>query len=144
LRLEEIHAEWMKDCVIDRTELGRDSAEIPKLHARWRRIYDDESLLLLKMVQEYKTLKLEKTEFYLTGPTKESVERGWVHPPRGAPLRSELQLYMDADPDIQKTELRIGLQKQKVQTVESIITNINWRHNVIKNAISDLQWKQGG
>jgi len=144
MKIEEIHESWAEDSKIDMSELGRESADIPQLHARWLRRHSDEKLLLSMLKQQQSRLKLKKHEWLLTGETKESRELGWRYPARGAPLRADLDLYLSADKEMQDIEARVTLQTEKVRVLEEIVRQINWRHAAIKNAVEDEKWKQGG
>jgi hypothetical protein len=144
MKLEEVHFWWAEDSKIDVTELGTCSANIQQLHARYLRFFSDEKLRLRKLETELKKLKLEKYEFYSTGETKESRDRGWTFPARGVPLKADLPMYTDADPQIVEMNLRIGYQQEVVDVLESIVKQINWRNAIIRNIIDDIRWKSGG
>jgi hypothetical protein len=143
MTLEELQAEWDKDTQIDRTELGQEAIKIPQLHSKYYKIYSTARLQLRKWEAEYKVLKLEKYEFYTMGPTEESHEKGWVLPARGAILKAEVNNYMDADPDIIKASLKIGLQQEKIQFLEDIIKSLVNRGFQIKSAIDWERFKVG-
>lgn len=143
MKIDEIFSEWEKDSNIDKSELAQASLDIPLLHGRWLRRYLDEKLLLFKIRQEFQRLSLRKYEWLLGGETKESRALEWTFPARGVPLKSDIQKYLDADPQMQEILARFTIQEEKVKALESIVNQINWRHNVIKNAIEDTKFKQG-
>ena len=82
MTLAELPAEWDKDCQIDRTELGQEAIKIPQLHSKYYKIYSISRLQLRKLEADFKTLKLEKYEFYTMGPTEETQAKGWALPAR--------------------------------------------------------------
>jgi len=143
MTIEELQAEWDKDTQIDRTELGQEAIKIPQLHSKYYKIYSTSRLQLRKWESEFKVLKLEKYEFYTMGPTEDTEEKGWKLPPRGAILKAEVNNYIDADPDIIKATLKIGLQQEKIQFLEDIIKSLVNRGFQIKSAIDWEKFKTG-
>jgi len=141
--LEEIYELWHKDSVIDKTELGDESLKIPQLHHKYFKIYSNERLLLKKFESDFKTLRLEKYEFYTQGPTKETQERGWTLPASGKILKSEVNTYIEADKDIIKISLKIGVQQEKIELLDSIIRTLNNRGYNIRAAIDWYKFTMG-
>jgi len=143
MTLEEIHENWEKDSNIDATELGSESLKIPKIHHKYYVMYDKEKLKLKAMVENHKSLKLEKYEFYTIGPN-EDTPKDWRLPPRGMVLKSDVPMYMDADKQIIESNLKISYQQEKVDTLEAIIKSILNRNFIIKNAIDWNKFTSGG
>ena len=141
--LEEIYELWHKDSVIDKTELGDESLKIPQLHHKYFKIYSNERLLLKKFESDFKILRLEKYEFYTQGPTKETQERGWTLPASGKILKSEVNTYIEADKDIIKISLKIGVQQEKIELLDSIIRTLNNRGYNIRAAIDWYKFTMG-
>ena len=144
MKLEDIFSEWEKDSKFDPAELGRISLELPKLHHKYYKIFSNERLLLKKMEAQYKVLKLEKFEFYQDGPTQEQSQKGWVYPPKGKILKSDIPNYMEADPQIIEFNLRLAYQKEKLDVLESIIKMIMNRGWHVKTAVEWERFKVGG
>jgi hypothetical protein len=143
MTLEELQAEWDKDTVIDRSELGQEALKIPQLHSKYYKIYSTSRLQLRKAESEYKVLKLDKYEFYTMGPTEESESKGWRLPARGMILKTEVGSYIEADPDLIKASLKIGLLSEKIQFLEDIIKSLVNRGFQIKSAIDWEKFKVG-
>ena len=135
MKIEEIFEHWNEDSQIDRTELGDESLKIPKLHHKYYQIYVNERMLLRKFEHELKQLKLEKYEFFSQGPNEETQAKGWKLPAKGIILKSDIPMYMDADSDIIQICLKIGLQQEKIEFLDSIIRSLNNRGYNIKSAI---------
>jgi hypothetical protein len=91
-----------------------------------------------------KQLKLEKYEFYTQGPNEETQAKGWRIPAKGLILKSDIPMYMDADPEIIKLSLKIGLQQEKLELLESIIKSFGNRGYNIKAAIDWQKFTMGG
>lgn len=142
MKLEEIYELWQKDAEIDRTELGDEAIKIPKLHHKYYQLYTAERMLLKKYESELKQLKLAKYEFYTMGPSDETPE-DWKLPPRGMILKSDIPMYMEADVDLINMSLKIGLQQEKVELLESIIKSLTNRGFQIKSAIEWTKFTMG-
>lgn len=143
MKIDDIYDEWEKDAHIDRTELGEESLKIPKLHHKYFKIYTHERLVLRKYEAELKQLKLLKHEFYTLGPTEETHEKGWVLPPQGRILKSEVANYVDADKDIVNLTLKVGIQQEKIELLQSIVKSLTNRGFNIKAAIDWEKFKVG-
>jgi hypothetical protein len=143
MKIDDIYDEWEKDSHIDRSELGDESLKIPKLHHKYFKIFTHERLLLRKYESELKQLKLDKYEFYTLGPTEETHEKGWKLPPQGKILKSEVNNYIEADKDIVNLSLKIGIQQEKIEVLQSIIKSLTNRGFNIKAAIDWEKFKVG-
>jgi len=131
MKLEDIFEQWKVDAEIDKTELGDEALKIPKLHHKYYQILVSERLLLRKYEADAKELKLDKYEFYTQGPDEYSESKGWKLPSKGMILKPDIPMYMDADPDIIKLSLKIGLQQEKVEFLDSVLrTLMNRGYNV--------------
>ena len=143
MKLDEIYEMWKVDSDLDKTELGEESLKIPKLHHKYYQVYSAEKMLLRKYESEMKQLKLAKYEFYSQGPSRETEERGWVLPAKGIILKQELPMYLEGDREIIDMSLKIGLQQEKVELLESIIKSLTNRGFQIKAAIDWYKFTMG-
>ena len=143
MKLEQIFELWETDSKINRSELGDEALKIPQLHYKYYKIFSNERLVQKKYEAELKLLKLEKQEFYIMGPTEETHAKGWKLPPQGKVIRSDVGNYVDADPDVINLTLKIGLQNEKIDFLESIIKTLANRNFNIKSAIDWEKFKVG-
>jgi len=144
MKIEKIFEEWDADTDFDKTELGDEALKVSKLHHKYFRILSQERITRRSLEADLKVLRLEKFEFYTQGPSKESVERGWEMPPIGRVVKSEVNNYMEADRDIINLSLKIGIQNEMIDLLESIIKTILSRGYNIKAAIDWEKFKMGG
>jgi hypothetical protein len=144
MKFEEIFDEWKKDSEIDQTDLGAESLKIPKLHHKYYMILVAEKAILRKLEYQYKQLKLAKYEFYSQGHTEETKKLGWQLPPRGIILKADIPLYLESDQDVVDLSLKIGMQQEKVDFLESIIKSFQTRGYLIKNSIDFMRFTMGG
>ena len=143
MKIDDIYAEWEKDSHLDRSELGEEALKIPKLHHKYFKIFTHERLQLRKLEADLKQLKLDKHEFFTMGPTEETHEKGWRLPPQGKILRSDVNNYIEADKDIVNLSLKIGIQHEKIDLLESIIKSLTARDFNIEAAIEWERFKVG-
>jgi len=144
MKLEEIFEQWKINSNIDKTELGDEVLNIPKLHHKYYQILINERLLLRSHEAEMKKLKLDKHEFFTQGPNEETKTKGWKLPAKGLILKSDIPMYIDADDDLIKLSLKIGVQQEKIDLLESIIRTLMNRGYNIKAAIDWQKFINGG
>ena len=144
MKLEEIFEQWKIDSNIDKTELGDEALKIPKLHHKYYQILINERLFLKSHESEMKRLKLDKYEFFSQGPNEETKAKSWKLPAKGLILKADIPMYMDADEEIIKLSLKIGIQQEKIELLESIIKTLMNRSYSIKAAIDWQKFINGG
>lgn len=144
MKFEEIFDEWKRDSEIDQTDLGNESLKIPKLHHKYYMMLLSERSSLRKLEAQMKQLKLSKYEFYSQGHTEETKRLGWELPPRGIILKADIPMYIEADKNLIDLSLKIGVQGEKVDFLDSILKTLQTRNFLIKNAIDFLRWTNGG
>lgn len=143
MKLEDIQKHWDEDSIIDRHSLGDESIKISSLHAKYYRIYIHEQLLLIKMKEELTEFRMMKHEFLTEGPN-ETHPPDWELPHRGKILRNQVEPYIDSDKQVIEKTLRLGLQKEKVLFLKSIIDSLVGRGFNIKAAIDYERFRAGG
>lgn len=143
MKLERIFEEWDADSNFDKTELGDEALKVAKLHHKYFRILTAERITKRQLEADMKVLRMEKYEFYTQGPSKETLDRGWIMPAIGKIIKSDVQNYLDADRDIIDLSLKIGIQNEKIDLLESIIKTILNRGYNIKAAIEWEKFKMG-
>lgn len=143
MHIEDLYNEWAKDGTINIEDIGRNSADIPKLHNKYFRWYSEEGLRLKKLKADYKLLVKLKTDYYSGNmDTTELKEHGWDPQPLKI-LRSDIPTYIESDKDIVTLSLKIGYQESIVEYLESIIRQINNRNFVLKNIIDWEKFRTG-
>ena len=139
--LKQIHDMWAEDSQI-KIQLDESSRETPKLHAKYLELLSTTKLMLKRTEFQQKVLLKEKWLYYNGKMSQEDVvEKGWDPDPFNGLkiLKGEMDYYYDSDPEIQKSEEKIQYYKTVIDTLEQIISNLNWRHQTIGNII---KWKQ--
>ena len=143
MNVDEILEHWQTDTKIDKTELGEEALNIPKLHHKYYQIFVKEKMILRKHEADMRQLKLDKYEFLTQGPNEETKDKGWKLPPKGMVLKGDIPMYLEADQDIINLSLKIGYQQEKIELLDSIIKSIMNRNFIIKNAIDWQKFTMG-
>lgn len=144
MTIEEIMELWESDSKIDRLELEKEVLKIASLHNKYYRIFVEERMRLRGLEAKMKQLKLDKYEFLTQGPNEESLAKGWSLPAKGMILKAEIPMYLEADKDIIELSLKIGMQQEKIEFLESIIKSFVNRGFNIKTAIDIRKFENGG
>lgn len=144
--LEQILEMWKKDSVIEELNLDSVSRDSAKLHSKYLEILSVNRLRVKKFDMDFKILLKNKWLWYNGKLTKaEMDELGWGYDPlKGLTvLKSDMDRFYDADPEIQAAQAHIDFLKEQNDTLKEIIDMIKWRHQSIKNAIDWAKFTSG-
>lgn len=143
MRIEEIVESWSKDCEIDQTNVSNESASIPKLHNKYYQMYMQEGLKLRKLKADNKLLLKLKGEYYRGELSIEELnDHGWEPQPLKI-LKGDIPSYVEADKDVIEMSLKIGMQEEKVDYLESIIRMISNRGFQLKTIVDWERFRTG-
>lgn len=143
MELEKIVEMWDKDCKIDETELGLESTKIPQVHNKYLKIYMGERITFFKLQSEVKKIRRTLTEYYLGELSREELEELGRDQFYKKLLKNEIDTYIESDNLLIDSLLKMSLQEQKVNYLESVIKSINNRGYNIKNAIEWMRFTTG-
>ena len=105
--LEQLQDLAEKDLKINDTELDLESLKTPQLHNKYLKFLNKWKLLLTKAQIDYYTLRKEKWEYY-TGKAPAQV---YAEKPFNLKiLKTDIDKYMDADPELVKFKSKVQLQ----------------------------------
>jgi len=143
MNIDEIHELWSKDSKIDQDELAEESLKTPQLHSKYLKLYYTERLKLKQYDFRYKELIRLKYEYYNGTISEEDLkENNWL-PNQLKIMKTDIQMYIDADSDIIELLQRKAVQQEKVDMIESILRTINNRGFQVKNAIDWIRFTNG-
>ena len=95
------------------------------------------------MNHDFKEMERNKFEYYSGKMSGEDLkEQGWDQFDHKL-LKQDIPRYLESDRELIKMLLRIDYQKEKVETVKSIMSNINGRSFYINNAITWQKFLNG-
>ena len=148
MKLEDIFAEWDKDSLIDRTELGTAALNISKLHNKYYNIYMAEKLKLIQMKSELKQISSHRYDFYNGTIDDETLtEYGWLEEFRDVSrkkfLKSDINRYVESDRIVIERNLKIATQQEKVDFIDSIIKSLVGRGFNIRAGIDFMKFQSG-
>jgi hypothetical protein len=147
LGLEDILKDWKRDSVIDENALDDVTVETSKLHAKYLELFSLSKLQLKKKELDLERMKKLKWLYYTGKMTKADMDKhGWAYDPfdgMNKPLKSEMDMYYNTDPDIVKIKLSIDYQKSIIDTLEEIMSNIRWRHQHVRNVLEFKKFTSG-
>jgi len=143
MKIAEIEALWKEDSVVNDIYLDTESTNTHGLHHKYYTILNNEKKALLQQEARYKLFRLDKWEYFMGILDEEKLkERNWL-PFGNKILKSNINLYLEADKEILSEIFQIGVQEQKIEFLKSIIDQINRRSFFIKNAIDFKKFTNG-
>jgi hypothetical protein len=143
LNIESIVKEWDKDCKIDETELGRESTKIPVVHNKYIKIFMGERIAMYKLRAESKRVRKTLIEYYMGELDDDELSDLGRDQFFKRLLKNEVDAYIESDELMIETNLKLGLQEEKISYLEAIIRNINNRGFQIKSAIDWAKFTTG-
>jgi hypothetical protein len=144
MTLSDIEDEWQKDKAMDSTALDVESLKIPDLHHKYHKMLSAENAVYRRMmarVEEVKTLRW----MYFSGKLDEDALKKYEWDPFDLKvMKQDTQRFVDGDPVLNKYVIELGDQKEKIDLIKSIMSQVNNRSFQINNAIKWQQFLTGG
>ena len=148
MKVEDLLLEWKKDSEINKSKLDDESIKTAMLHAKYLEIHSAIKIRYNKLRARLKDLEFEKRRWLKGTMTKEEMDdRDWDYDPwkgMSKPMKSEMDDHLFADSDVKKVVERLKDTEVLLETLESIMQNIQWRHQSIKNSIDFMKFQAGG
>ena len=138
--LEQLQDLADKKLKINDTELDLESLKTPQLHNEFLKHLTKFKLMLSRAETEYNTLKRDKWEYY-TGKADAAVYA--LKPFDLKILRTDIDKYLDADIDLQKSKQKVDYLQTTVDFLDKTIRQIANRGFTIKNAIDWRKFTSG-
>lgn len=142
MTLEQIFDLWQNDSVVDKEQISVESTKIAALHYKYFKILSYERQRLKALQLQYKTEYKDAYEMYMHGPSKEQIKNG-AEPIRTIIVKKDINVYLDADPNLQKSLISISVQEEKIALLLSIIQTIANRTFQLRAAIDWEKFKAG-
>ena len=127
-------------------ELDELALMMPKIHAKYCRLYMMECKALVREQARLKVMKNELWEFLVTGThNRYSNKFGWEIPTdqKGKVLKTEAPYKIETNKDIIAQTIKVSELEYKVELLLEQINNIKSIRFDIKNAIEFKKWKSG-
>lgn len=138
--VDELVEMWSSDAKMEETEPGRELLKIPNLHAKYLKILTSHNLQLKLINNQYNQKKKLKWEYYsgdLNNP--EDLEKYGLEPMTKKVLRQDLQLYLDADEELNNILLKKVLHQEIVDFCERVLKELHSRTFQLKTFV---EWER--
>ena len=129
-----IRDRWEKDSQLNDEKLDHDSLEIPKLHAKYLRLYNSFTTLRDQAELDVKRTYRIRREYY-TGKAEKPFPLKLI--------KTDVPIYLEADEVYSKSVLKLKYYNQMVEALKAIMQAINNRSFYIKNAIEFAKFLKG-
>lgn len=134
--------EWLAlKTKIDTENLDEAALVTPQRHGEIMNLYSEESLKLKEAMRKYNILRLQRWKYYTGKQTDRYYKEHGKF--QETVLKSDLQMYLDADHVLQKASEVVDKYKMKVELLENALKQMNQRPYLIKDAISWRQFVSG-
>ena len=134
MNLETLNDMWEKDSQLNDEKLDHDSLEIPKLHAKYLRLYNNFNTLKDQAELDVKRTYRQRWEYY-TGKADKPFPLKLI--------KTDVPIYLEADEVYSKSVLKLKYYNQMVEALKAIMQAINNRSFYIKNAIEFAKFLKG-
>ena len=134
MNLETLNDMWEKDSPLDDEKLDHDSLSIPKLHAKYLRLYNNFTTLRDQAELDVKRTYRDRWEYY-TGKSESPFPLKLI--------KTDVPIYLEADEVYSKSVLKLKYYNQMVEALKAIMQAINNRSFYIKNAIEFAKFLKG-
>jgi hypothetical protein len=145
--IKELHVAWSVDRQLYVTQLQSQTANIATLHHKYYELFLAAKIELREAEKTYAKLKLLKYNHYDQGASKETKAKyDWAKkgPAKGAAItRKELDIYLDADDELQELKEKVESIKDKMDFLEEIIGMIKNRSFHLRLIFDVEKFKNG-
>jgi hypothetical protein len=144
MKLSDLQEMWAEDCKIDETNLGKESARVPILHAKYINLLSSTRLNLRKAESDYLNCRRKKYRYYRGEMSRSELEEeGWEQWQGTKPLKNEIDEFLQGDSDLISFTDKIEYFKTVLYQLEQIIRSINSRTWDIKSSIEWAKFTNG-
>ena len=136
MKLDEIQKMWAEDSRIDETNLGGESARVPKLHAKYLNLLTNNRLVMRKTEADYLRMRRNKYRYYRGEMTQtELADLGWDQWQGVKPIKNEMDEFLSTDTDLILLLDKLEYYKTVNYQLEAIVKSISSRTWDIKSSI---------
>ena len=140
MKIEDIKDMLEKDKSVDHTQLDTESLKIPEQAVKYQQLAHDEAVILRYLEREYNIMKLNRWMYYMGKADDEVYEK---EPFDHKVLKSDVNIFLDSDKQLNELQDRISTQSEKLKLVVHAGQTMQNKSFNIKNAL-DHQKFMGG
>lgn len=150
MKLDDILDMWDQDTDIDKSELGEEARKIPRLHAKYLRMFVRERLIFKVLESDYRKLVFEKSEFITVGvagrAALEVKAKNWKSIPdqNRKVIKSDISAFLEGDIDVDDLRTRKDISQIKIDGLKTILDSIMSRNFLLSTIQKDQERNSGG
>lgn len=140
--LDELIAEWAEDARIDTTNAGGEMTRIPVIHSKYNKYLSLHKIAKSRREAEYNKLRKTKWMYYNGKLSHEELTKlGWE--PFVFTLKSDLNVYMDADDDLIKIKGLASFHEECASFCAYVMKELNNRTWQMKEWMAWERFERG-
>ena len=140
--LEQLIDQWESDSKLDITEPGKEMIRIPLLHSKYNKYLALHNLAKKRKENELARMRKIKWMYYNGKLSQqELIDLGLE--PFAFTLKSDLSVYMEADPDVQVREDAVTVHEQCINFCVNVMKELNNRTWQMKEYMAWERFIQG-
>ena len=138
--LDQVLSDIEAESNIDELRIEFELLRIPQIQSRFMNMFTRQSIALRRLQGEYDSLKKDRVHYYLgKAPDAEYVkDRLDIKV-----LKTDLDLYLAADPVLTAKSLALQEQKLAVEALEKFLSSLRQRGYDLKTAVDYMKFKAG-
>ena len=140
MKIDELKEMCLKDTKIDVTDLAGYSTEIAIRAGKYHQLAFDEKKVLRFLKNQLKVLILQKWKYYSGKASEKEYE---AKPFDLKVLKSDMEMFLDADKQIIDMRDRVAEQEDKIDLIIETTRRIQNASFNIKNAIDEMKFQAG-
>jgi hypothetical protein len=136
VKIDDLMEEWSVDSKMDETELLKELARVPILHAKYLRILSHHNLIVKKYANDFNRMKKLKFEYYngdLNNP--EDLKEHGFEPMLKKILRQDINMYLESDTDLNNILLKKMVHQEIVDFCTSVLRELSNRTFQLNSAV---------
>lgn len=145
MKLEELYEAIEKDLIIDRCDLGNESARGSNIFIKYMKIYTNEKVALASLKLRVEELVRQKTRYYQgkADPDEYKDDKDYFKYSSEKKTNAQVDQLVQTDKDIIEMRERIIIREEKVNLLSEVMKEINRRSFNIRNAIDYEKFQAG-
>lgn len=142
--LDQVKEMWKVDCKINEGNLAQEIANVPLLHCKYVSLLADMKKALKRANNKYLRMQKAKMKYYKGEMTREDlVKYGWDQYQGNKVLKTEMHDVLKLDDDMIEIDDEVHDIAVTVQTLESIMKEINSRNYSLKTMVDWIKMMNG-
>lgn len=143
MTLDEIHAEWKKDAVIQKTKLDDESMRTSELYQKYLEFYSDARVEAMNAKALFDVEYKNKFYYYNGWLSHDELKEQGLDPFPMKVLKTDMDIFMNADAKIIRLKAKLDMANEKVGVLDKILRSLNTRQFAIRDGIDFIKLTTG-